>query len=201
MKKILLCGLTLVSLLATSCSNEPTKCSKEDVVAAIKANSQNEVPDFTTVTYSLKIDTLKITGDNKTLVAKVEAELEGLQVNLGEEYEDLELKEGATASYSISFSESGLEGEKMTESSLELLGDATFYKGNGIYGVSYTISSDLGNGNEMTLTTYAYYNEYNLPDSGAVDVSLKMTQDNDTVSLDYKVSVSIEYKWFILKEP
>lgn len=82
----------------------------------------------------------------------------------------------------------------MTESSLELLGDATFYKGNGIYGVSYTISSDLGIGNEMTLTTYAYYNEYNLPDSGVVDVSLKMTQDNDTVSLDYKVSVSIEYK-------
>ena len=107
MKKILLCGLTLVSLLVTSCSNEPTKCSKEDVVAAIKANSQNEVPNFSTVTYSLKIDTLKITGDNKTLIAQVEAELEGLQVNLGEEYGDLELKEGATASYSISFSESG----------------------------------------------------------------------------------------------
>lgn len=112
MKKILLCGLTLVSLLATSCSNEPTECSKEDVVSLIKANNANDVPDFTTVTYTLKIDTLKITGTNQTLVDEINAELEDLQVSLGEGYGDLELKEGASTSYNLSFEESGLEVKK-----------------------------------------------------------------------------------------
>lgn len=81
----------------------------------------------------------------------------------------------------------------MTESSLELLGDVTYYKGDGIYGVGTTMSTDLG-GSKMELTSIAYYNEYNLPDSGIVDIGLTLTQDSDTVSLDYTVSMSIAYK-------
>ena len=191
MKRIFVCGLTFVSLLLTSCSENFVSCEYNEILEIISDNNDHGLPDVENVTYTIKIDTLKITGSNQELIDEFNKQLKDVKFDFGKGVDDLEFKEGASTSYSESFSESGLKDKRMNK--VKLGSYFIFYKGNNS---TYELVSGFSSGTDevnIELITYEYYNKYNLPYRQIIDMEISATDYSDDISIDYSISLNIAY--------
>lgn len=157
----------------------------------ISDNNDHGLPNVENVTYTIKIDTLKITGSNQELIDEFNQQLKDVKFDFGKGFDDLELKEGASTSYSESFSESGLKDKRMNKVKLGYY--FIFYKGNDN---TYELESGFSSGTDevnIELITYEYYNKYNLPYRQIIDMEISATDYSGDIFIDYSISLNIAY--------
>lgn len=191
-KKIIYCSLMSVSLLMCSCSYG--ECSKEDVLNIITENEKRELPLYKKMEYEIKVDKVRVDGDNEELVTSIKEELENLVISVNGDYGDLKLEEGESTKYTVDCNQYDVLLNRISTSAVNALENVTYSKkGDSI--CLYT-STDLVNNDQskVSISAYEYYNEYNLLNKAETSIYCFAIENEKSVTLDCKLSMNITYK-------